>query len=136
MIIPLRGRPRTSDVDMVPMIGFVFLLLIFFLLIGRFGAAEAFSVRPPASRVPNPSEAVSTGLLVSSSGDIAWGRERLSQSEAIHRAARWSGLHPQESVSIKADAALEAIVLIDLLERLQAEGVSRVLLLTTSADVE
>lgn len=119
---------------MVPMISFVFLLLIFFLLIGHYGAADPFAVRPPVSSLPTSSEATSTGLLLSANGDLAWGRERLAPAEAIERAVQWSALHPQQSVSIKADAAMEAVELIGLLERLKAAGVTRVLLLTTPAD--
>ena len=121
---------------MVPMISFVFLLLIFFLLIGHYGAAGAFAVRPPVSALPTSTEATSAGLLLSANGELAWGRERLTPPEAIERAVQWSALHPQGSVSIKADAALEAIALIDLLERLKAAGVTRVQLLTTPAGRE
>lgn len=134
MKIPMRVRPRSGDIDMVPMISFVFLLLIFFLLIGRVGAVEPFDVLAPASARPGDPTATTPVLLMAANGDMAWDGERLPPDAVIGLAAQWSSLHPRAGLSLKADAAADAVVVIELLERLQAAGVTRLQLVTRPAD--
>lgn len=131
MKIPAPKRVPRTDVDMVPMINFAFLLLIFFLLIGRFGPLDVFAVQPPrADAPPMLGEVEAESLLIGKDGRIALGREPLARSDLAARAARWSAAHPGEALQVKADAEADAAALVDLLEVLRDAGVGEVRLLT------
>ncbi|MGQ0619097.1 MAG: ExbD/TolR family protein [Panacagrimonas sp.] len=131
MKIPLRTRPRSGDIDMVPMINFAFLLLIFFLLVGRIAPAEALRVEPPQALEPLDSGgAGEPALLMDAEGRLAWGSEAITADELASRAAAWAEVHPDAALSLKADAATDAARVILLLEQLRDAGVIRVRLQT------
>lgn len=131
MKIPTRVRTPRTDVDMVPMINFAFLLLIFFLLIGRFGPLDAFAVLSPRADAPAVAgEATPDQLLVGKDGRLALGQQRLEAAELGPRAAAWQAAHPAEPLYLKADAEFDAAQLVVLLETLREAGVSEVRLLT------
>lgn len=128
-----RRRPRT-DVDMVPMINFAFLLLIFFMLVGRFGPLDPFPVAPPRAAAGPVEIAPETEvLLLGADGALAFGRERIGASGLAARAIRWKLAHPAQALPIKADAAADAARLVELLETLRAAGVAEVRLMTRPA---
>lgn len=130
MKIPLNLRPRSADIDMVPMINFAFLLLIFFLLVGRFGPGEALRVEPPRALAPlDPGGVKEPALLMDVNGRLAWGSQTFPTDELPSRAATWADAHPDAALSLKADAATDAAQVILLLERLRDAGVPRVKLL-------
>lgn len=131
MKIPLPQRRSRTDIDMVPMINFAFLLLIFFLLVGRFGPQDVFKVTPPRTAMTSVEPAAGDPvLLFAADGALAFGGSRV-EAAALPAALRaWRASHPQQALSLKADADADASRLVDLLELLRSAGVSEVRLLT------
>lgn len=128
-----RRQPRT-DVDMVPMINFAFLLLIFFMLVGRFGPLDLFPVTPPrAAAGPVEGEGEVEVLLLGADGALGFGRERIGASDLPDRIGRWQLAHPKQALLLKADAGADAARLVELLETLRAAGVAEVRLMTRAA---
>ena len=131
MKIPQPARRPRTDVDMVPMINFAFLLLIFFMLVGRFGPLDAFAVDPPrADAPPVEGEADADLLLIGKDGRIAFGRERIDRADVGTHAANWQVAHPGQALQVKADADADAAELVDLLAVLRDAGVGEIRLLT------
>ncbi len=120
---------------MVPMINVAFLLLTFFLLLGRFGRPDILGVDPPrATRAAPASVGEADVLLLARDGRMALGREPIESRDLAMRAAAWQAEHPGEALRVKADAAAEAVDLVERLEILRDAGVAEVRLLTRPSD--
>jgi len=112
MKVPSPKRATRSDIDMVPMINFAFLLLIFFMLAGTLVPAQKMPIDPPRSALSTPADPSGNVLL-----------------ELPARIALWRKEHPQEPLRVKADAAVDATHVIQLLQSLRASGIEHVSLL-------
>lgn len=125
-------RPRDDDERVLPLINVVFLLLVFFMLAGALAPADPFRVEPPLSLSQAPPPAEPLTLLVGSDGQLALDGEPLDESGLIERLNELvePDLPPPE-LHIKADAALEALQVVGLLEKLRSTGLRHVRLLTT-----
>lgn len=135
MKIPLPKRVPRTDIDMVPMINVAFLLLIFFLMLGRFGPPDILGVDPPQATRAAPASGVEADvLLLARDGRMALGREPVELRDLAMRAAAWQTGHPGEALRVKADASAEAAVLVERLEILRDAGVAEVRLLTRPSD--
>ncbi len=122
-------RPARSDIDMVPMINFAFLLLIFFMLAGTLVPAQKMPIDPPRSAQATPADPSGNVLLVAADGRVGFAGELLLESELPARIVQWHKEHPQESLRVKADAAADATRVIQLLQSLRAAGIEHVSLL-------
>lgn len=132
MKLPMPQRPpiRRSD-DMLPLINIVFLLLIFFMLAGAISAPEPLRVQPPRSLTERPSEEPPSVLVVSADGRLSLGREVFTVEGLTPRIQDWlADAVDAQPLTVKADADIEALALIDLLETLRRLGVPRVVLMT------
>jgi biopolymer transport protein ExbD len=122
---PARRASRT-DLDMVPMINVAFLLLIFFLLVGRYGAAEPFRVQPPraeAAVAPGEAQAV---LLLAADGRLGFAGREVGLAELLPAVRAWQQAHPGQVLELKADATAEATELVRLLAQLRTAGLEEV----------
>lgn len=130
MKIPGGRRVARTDIDMVPMINFAFLLLIFFMLVGTLSPRELFSVRPPYTDAKNAAaDDGSRVLIVTADGLFALGSEPLSEADLPARLVRWAQERPGEVIQVKADAGLDAARVVEVLETLRSAGIARVTLL-------
>jgi len=129
MKLPKAKRPARTDIDMVPMINFAFLLLIFFMLAGTLVPAQKLPIDPPRSVLATPADPSGNVLLVTADGRIGFAGELLPEAELPARIAQWRKEHPQEALRIKADAAVDAARVIQLLQGLRASGIEHVSLL-------
>ncbi len=126
-----RERRGKNDENMLPLINVVFLLLIFFMLTAQISTVDPFQVTPPSSSGGDAAEARETLVLLAADGRIALG-DRIVDMDGLQQliAAR---LEQQDSaqIKVKADARVEAALLMELMRTLQAAGVERLVLLTT-----
>ena len=129
MNIPKTGRAARYDIDMVPMINFAFLLLIFFMLAGTLVPAQKMPVDPPRSALATPADPSGNVLLVTADGRVGFAGEVLAPADLPARIASWRKQHPQEPLRVKADAAVDALRVIQLLQDLRAAGIEHVSLL-------
>lgn len=135
MKIPSPQRVPRTDVDMVPMINVAFLLLTFFLLLGRFGHADILAVDPPrTAQAASAAVGEADVLLLDRDGRMALGRERIELRDLAARATAWQLAHPGAALRVKADAAADAVNLLECLEILRDAGIAEVRLLTRPAD--
>ena len=129
MNIPTSRRSARSDIDMVPMINFAFLLLIFFMLAGTLVPSQKMPVDPPRSALATPADPSGNVLIVAADGRIGFSGEVLDTAELPARIAEWRKANPQEPLRVKADGAVDAARVIQLLQGLRAAGVEHVSLL-------
>lgn len=122
-------RRASDDGHLIPLINVIFLMLIFFMLMGRITASEPLAVTPPASgsgRETDPAERV---LLIDAEGRMALGERRIEAGE-LKEAIAPLGEAALRHLTIKADAKLKASQLRQVLDLLQDAGAEGVDLMT------
>ncbi len=120
-----------KEPSIVPLVNIVFLLLIFFMLLGRITSPEVLDIQPPASASGGQIEARSDILiLISNDGRLALNDDEMDQDLLLSAVSKLLDEKPAIRVRIKADAGLDAVELIRLMEHLKEAGVKRLLLLT------
>ena len=127
-----RPRPRNDDERILPLINVVFLLLIFFMLAGRFSAADPFQIDPPRSASDGVATERDILVLVGADGRLALDGEIIE--EAALGAAVADRLSPDKKVQLwlKADGGAETTRVVEVMELLRAAGAQRLRLLTVT----
>jgi len=137
----VRQSQRPSDDEgLIPLINVIFLILIFFMILGHMEAAAPFPLAPPASHTDNRPSPDQLTLLLAADGRIAVGHEVLDGEALELWLKRWmqsvsgaSDNAPPPKVSVKADAQVQAQELRSLLNTLQSAGFRKIRLLTDLA---
>jgi len=127
-----RSRRRNEDERILPLINVVFLLLIFFMLAGRFSASDPFEVEPPRSVSQGAATERDILVLVSADGRLALDGEIIEA--AALGAAVADRLSPDKTMRLwlKADGSAEATRVVEVMELLRAAGAERLRLLTVT----
>jgi biopolymer transport protein ExbD len=129
-----RPRPiRDSEANLIPLINVVFLLLIFFMLAGRLAPTAQVALEPPRSDSTRSADPTPLVVLIDRTGRTTVNGESVDDETLAERVA--DGLASEgPRIQIKADADLDAIALIHLLDRLRTAGVEEIDLLTLGRD--
>ena len=126
------SRRRNEDERILPLINVVFLLLIFFMLAGRFSASDPFEVEPPRSVSQGAATERDILVLVGADGRLALDGEIIEA--AALGAAVADRLSPDKEMRLwlKADGSAEATRVVEVMELLRAAGAERLRLLTVT----
>ncbi|MEQ8344237.1 MAG: biopolymer transporter ExbD [Sneathiellaceae bacterium] len=149
------GGSLNGDAGVLPLINVVFLLLIFFMISGQIAEQAAFEVDPPTSQADAQAMRDRMLVLLAADGRAAVGGEEIALEEivahilAVARKAAEAdrveanagaaaggvpdgppALPADLAVRIRADAAVEAVAIVKLIEDLRAAGVGKVTLMT------
>lgn len=119
-----------SEPSVVPLVNVVFLLLVFFMLVGRIVAPEPLDIEPPRSVSGEDDTGQTVRILLTSDGRLAVDRTVIPESQLAARVSRILADRPTASFQIKADARVDGVSMIRIMERLQAAGVESLTLLT------
>lgn len=125
-----RQQQRDEDANVLPLINVVFLLLIFFMLVGRMASLEELEVQPPESVSEDPMAAGDVRVAVAADGSILLGGEAVSADVLLGRIEERLAEEPGMQLSLMGDAAADSRELVTLMERLRATGVERIQLVT------
>ena len=129
MKLPRPPRRASDDGHLIPLINVIFLMLIFFMLMGRITASEPLRVTPPTSGSGHERDAAGLVLLIDAEGQMALGDRRIEAGELEAAIAR-RGEPASRHLTIKADARLKASELRAVLDRLRETGIEGVDLMT------
>ncbi|MEM9148673.1 MAG: biopolymer transporter ExbD [Pseudomonadota bacterium] len=133
--IARRHRPRIHDEDRIlPLINIVFLLLIFFMAVGRLSAADPFRIDPPKSQSAGAPANEPVLIAVGAEGQLALDGEVMDETALLAQLAPANGSVPPE-IRIKSDGAAEAARVVALIEKLRQRGVATVRLMTVPVRV-
>jgi biopolymer transport protein ExbD len=118
------------DQALIPLINVVFLMLIFFMVVGRLAPSSLFVVEPPSAQVGEAADANDWVVLVSAEGQLARSGQPLALDQLMAQleSAGATGTFPD--LTLKADAALEAGTLREILQSLRAVNLKQVRLTT------
>lgn len=129
MRLPESARREMGE-NMIPLINVVFLLLVFFMLAGALAVPEPFAVQPPTAASAAALENRDWTLLLAADGSLALDGELLALDELKEAVSGILQRQPGARLKLKADAAVAATRLIELLDALRTVGAEQVLLLT------
>ena len=121
---------KTVDIELTPLINIVFLMLIFFLLVGSLKPTEV--IDPVRTSVSDPalSTAPSSTITLLHNGGLLLGDTLVEQQELLERLN--ANANRLEVLAIKPDAGLQAAALVELLQLLRQGGFSSVQLLSVA----
>ena len=121
---------KTVDIELTPLINIVFLMLIFFLLVGSLKPTEV--IEPVRTSVSDPalSTAPSSTITLLHNGGLLLGDTLVEQQELLERLN--ANANRLEVLAIKPDAGLQAAALVELLQLLRQGGFSSVQLLSVA----
>jgi biopolymer transport protein ExbD len=120
--------PRRVREPIAPLIDVVFLLLIFFMLIGVIAPLDLFPVEPPTAERASAEEGGKLTILLAADGRLAFEGMELDLPTLQARLGEAEGRGA--SVELKADATVDSGQVIAVLNALRAAGVERLALLT------
>lgn len=123
-----------QEVDSIlPLINVVFLLLIFFMLLGALQGSDLFAVKPPVSRSVEQSANQQPLILVGAGGRLAFDGRELDELDLQLSVSDLLATEPDPLIRVKADLRAEARRVVEVMELLNAVGVERILLLSVEA---
>ena len=134
MKLASRVLRRKADEAMLPLINLVFLLMVFFMLVGGFAAPDALDLQPTQSQHLNEADADVQRLLVSRDAQLALGDAVFGIEQLASQIETWRLANPERRLQLKADARADAQFVVALLEQLRGLGLEQVELLTAQAD--
>jgi biopolymer transport protein ExbD len=119
-----------SELSVVPLVNVVFLLLVFFMLVGRLSSPEPLDIQPPRSVSGKDESGQAVKILLTRDGRVAVDRDIVPESALTEQVAKILAERPAASFQVKADGRTDAVWVIRIMERMRAAGVQRLTLLT------
>lgn len=127
-----RSKQITREINMIPLINLVFLLLIFFLVSGTI---EEFDVIPLEIPVADSGKILDEGHIVVILGqydEIILNDDLIQLNELKPKVQKMLEDNPRKIISLKADARLEAKKMIHAMNLLREAGGNNLSLITQS----
>ena len=124
--------PR-QDVNMVPLINIVFLLLVFFMIAGQIERTNAAAIEPLLSSSTAEQDELDHVLVITQSEELFLNGDLVPINLAIERlkaSYENSDLYENRRLLIKADANLLASTLREILANVHRAGISHISLAT------
>ena len=121
------ARSSRPMIDMVPMINFAFLLLIFFVLAGKVGKHEAPSASLPHAASAVAAPAAADELQIGPDA-LVWNGEAIAEAQLLTRAHTWRAQHAGATLRVSAAGAAEAVRVLRVIEALRAAGIANLVL--------
>lgn len=125
------------DRNLVPLINVVFLMLIFFLMVGTLRAPDPVNIEPPQSMANTPLPGEPVRALVSAADEQIWlnGQPVAADELKASLANLWSSQsgaadQPQRRVEIRADYQVRFGLVRDILRAVNDSGATNVNLVT------
>lgn len=126
----LQSEERRLDLTVLPMVNVVFLLLVFFMLVGRIGPTEELEIAPPLSQSGQVESGKPQRIEIDRSGVMAMDGRIIDTTELIVSITDLLRQDPATQVQLKADARLDANRLVRVMETLRLIGVAKLTLVT------
>lgn len=118
--------------SMLPLINVVFLLMVFFMLVGSLSPRDAVDIEPARAHRLALADTGDGALVIAADGRLGWGRQVFTLAELGTRAAAWQARYGEQTLEVKADAAIEAGTVVGILETLRGAGIAQVKLLAAN----
>ena len=124
---------RNSDLNLIPLINVVFLLLIFFLIAGQLANTQDQDIRLPTSVSNKPIEQQRITLSLDTRNQLSLNGEQLS-FETLGVALQAALSEDTQPILLRVDRDVTAISLDRLLDTLRRQGIATVTLYSLNAE--
>lgn len=121
---------RRTELTVLPMVNVVFLLLIFFMLVGRIAPVEELNVSPPVSLGGEHMSGQPVSIVIDQEGRMLLDGDRVDMTQLIITVTQKMFEDPSTKFQLKADASLDANELIRIMETLRRSRVRELSLVT------
>ncbi len=125
---PEKKQPLFDPI--LPLINVVFLLLIFVMMMSRVDGTDGYDVNPPVSSSEDPAGQRESLLVLTEDGKVQLAGTEMDRAALMKYAREQKRDHPDQIIKIRADAQVDAMELIALMESLRIGGVENLVLLT------
>lgn len=130
----LRGRGKTAEVNMAPLIDLVFLLLIFFMVTTSFVKETGVDVQRPQASTATLKEAGNILVGVSSEGKIFLESKEIDVRSVRAHVERSLAENPEGAVVIVADKDSNTGVVIQVMDQCRLAGAENVSIAASRTD--
>jgi len=118
--------------NILPLVNVVFLLLIFFMLAGAFSRPDLFKIEMPIAENDNSADRKIITILMNDNGELAYNDLIIDMQELEHFVTAEIENNSIEILQLKADANMNAVRLLDVIEILNNTDLDTVHLITLS----
>lgn len=126
-----KHRQDNEDERILPLTNVIFLLIIFFMLVGHLARPDALAIQPPRSVSSNPADVSGLVVQINAEGLIAIDGQKVSPRMLKERAQDYLANHPQgKGIRLKADGLVDAARVVAVMQVLRKAGVEQLRLLT------
>jgi len=119
-----------NEIALLPLTNIVFLLMIFFLLIGRITQPSAFEVQPPTSNSQTPVSGRALRVEIAANGRIAVNGQRVAKSQLAATVRSQRSASSGGDVLLRADSKDSTKQVIQVMQVLHRAGVEKLRLVT------
>ncbi|MEM9623285.1 MAG: biopolymer transporter ExbD [Pseudomonadota bacterium] len=123
-------RRDDAEARILPLINVVFLLLIFFMVLGSLSATEPFTVGVPDSANQAEPPPQPLRLLMGDSGQLALDGIIMTEAELLQEIRARVSDNPAVRLQLKADGQIPANQIVVFMETLREVGVEKLFLVT------
>ena len=119
--------------NVLPLVNVVFLLLIFFMLAGALSKPDLFNVNTPVAENDNVADLKNLTVLINAEGTMAYNEQIIDMPELKRVISKQVELDSLKVITLKADAEMNAVIVMDVMESLQDTGLEAIHLLTVTS---
>ncbi len=124
-----RTRKQPREISLVPMINVIFLMLIFFIVAGRIEHIDILPVEIPLSEQSGDVALGEAVITLGRHDEILAGEDVMFTADDLEAwVVRRLQQNPASRFTVKADANMEAVKLIDVLQIIERAGAKDVVL--------
>lgn len=131
MQLPEKQAVREFE-NLLPLVNVVFLLLIFFMVAGAFNSPDPFSIDPTIAENDNIADSKTLTILMSDQGEFAVENQIVAVNELILIIQQNLQNQSLQRVQLKPDANADAVIVVELLERLGETELEAIHILTSA----
>ena len=124
------AKLKNDDERIFPLINVVFLLLIFFMLVGRVETPDPFKIEPPESSSKTSVPESWIEIMAAVDGRLAIDGRAVPEPEFIGAVRKILAVAGSSEVHFKADGQMPAARVIEIMDDLRKAGVMKLHLIT------
>ncbi len=125
-----RVSKKKNDIDLIPLINVIFMLLIFFMVAGTIDNIDIIDVTVPKSETSGDSSISKTVIYLSADGKTAVNEDMVAEDDLKTIISTLFINNPDQEITIKADFEVPAKKLVSVMNLVEKSGGKKISLVT------